>query len=272
MDGGAIAFDGAPPAFLEWALRSAPALATPAARLFDGLGMRPVASVREGRRALAARGLSASRRHFTAPGPTPTPTLVRCGTVAHPPSRSIASGWSWAPTRRGSTPCAGSISLSARGERVALMGRNGAGKSTLLSGRGTVGADPRARRHPRRRGAAAAAARRPAGARTGRRRASGRGGAGGAGAAGARRPRRRGPPRPSGGAPAPGAGDRGRGPWGRDGSRPALCCRTSRPAAWTAPARTTCPLSRPSSPGPARRSWSRPTTSSLPPPSPTGSC
>ena len=56
------------------------------------------------------------------------------------------------------------------------------------------------------------------------------------------------------------------------GSRPALCCRTSRPAAWTAPARTTCPLSRPSSPGPARRSWSRPTTSSLPPPSPTGSC
>ena len=57
MDAGAIAFDGAPSAFLEWALRSAPALATPAARLFDGLGMRPVASVREGRRALAARGL-----------------------------------------------------------------------------------------------------------------------------------------------------------------------------------------------------------------------
>src|SRR5204862_1416871 len=41
MDGGRIAFDGAPAAFLEWALRSDLALATPGARLFDLAGLRP---------------------------------------------------------------------------------------------------------------------------------------------------------------------------------------------------------------------------------------
>src|SRR5688572_20925841 len=56
MRDGAIAFDGAPGMFLEWAVREDTALATPAARLFDAAGRAPLpVGVKEARRALRAR-------------------------------------------------------------------------------------------------------------------------------------------------------------------------------------------------------------------------
>src|SRR5205823_14262303 len=58
LDGGRVAFDGAPPEFLGWAAESRPALATPIARLFStaGLGPLPV-TVREARDRLRGAGL-----------------------------------------------------------------------------------------------------------------------------------------------------------------------------------------------------------------------
>ena len=56
MAEGRIAFDGEPAAYLDWALDSDAALATPLARLFDGAGMRPApVSVKAARARLAAR-------------------------------------------------------------------------------------------------------------------------------------------------------------------------------------------------------------------------
>src|SRR5205823_3028166 len=42
LDRGRIAFDGAAEGFLEWAVATDPDLATPAARLFDLAGLRPL--------------------------------------------------------------------------------------------------------------------------------------------------------------------------------------------------------------------------------------
>ena len=56
MAEGRVAFDGEPGAYLEWALDSDVALATPLARLFDGAGMRPApVSVKDARARLASQ-------------------------------------------------------------------------------------------------------------------------------------------------------------------------------------------------------------------------
>jgi energy-coupling factor transport system ATP-binding protein len=57
LDWGAVAFDGAPSDFLSWALDRDPALATPSARLLDGVGLKAPASVREARRTLQSAGV-----------------------------------------------------------------------------------------------------------------------------------------------------------------------------------------------------------------------
>ncbi len=79
LDAGAIAFDGAPRAFLEWALDADPALATPAARLFRDAGLPVAVSVREARRTVAERGLGAGRQ----PGERAEGSR---GALSHPPS------------------------------------------------------------------------------------------------------------------------------------------------------------------------------------------
>ena len=56
MDGGRVAFDGAPDRFLAWALGAAPALVTPGARLLAGLGLAPVPGVKRARAALRCGG------------------------------------------------------------------------------------------------------------------------------------------------------------------------------------------------------------------------
>src|SRR3954453_3748023 len=58
MDGGRIAFNGAPGALLDWSLERAAALATPAATLFGKAGLRPLpVSVKAARDALAKTDL-----------------------------------------------------------------------------------------------------------------------------------------------------------------------------------------------------------------------
>jgi energy-coupling factor transport system ATP-binding protein len=125
MDRGEIAFDGAPSAFLDWALTSSPALATPGARLFSEVGLPPPASVREGRATLRRRGAIPARPEAEE-GPSTAPAsgeeVLRADRL-----------WVELGEGRERTDALRGLDLSVRaGERVALMGRNGAGKSTLL--------------------------------------------------------------------------------------------------------------------------------------------
>jgi len=72
MDGGRIGFDGGPREFLEYAIATDPALATPSARMFSCVGVDPLpVGVRDARATLRLRGLepgSSPREVVVAPG------------------------------------------------------------------------------------------------------------------------------------------------------------------------------------------------------------
>jgi energy-coupling factor transporter ATP-binding protein EcfA2 len=124
---GRVACDAPPGGYLAWAADAAPALATPAARLFSlaGLPERP-ASVKEARAGLRDAGVEL-------PAPSPAP-VARRRWPRRNGKRPLALGMLgvWFEIEDGPTVLRG-LDLRLRpGERVALMGRNGAGKSTLL--------------------------------------------------------------------------------------------------------------------------------------------